>query len=811
MSIDHDIEPPQNSPAAPPVSAASVHDAQAWQRLTDQSVQVLAITDMEGRFRWLSPACGPILGFSAAELTGRRLSELVHADDRAGTLTELARVTAGPAVVCFENRCRGKDGAYRWLAWSAVLNAGRQQIHAMATDITERKRAEHAWQESERRLRGLLQGSPIPTFVIDERHRVIHWNKALEELSGIKFADVVGTAQQWRAFYRSERPCMADLLVDGHEEAVAAWYAGKFSKSTLIPEAYEATDFFGDLGKHGRWLRFTAAVIRDSTGRLAGALETLEDVTARREAEDALRDSETQYRSLFDGVPVGLFRSTPAGRIVDANPALLEILGYPDRDTFLAVSALELWCRVGAREQWQALMAQEGVARGVEAQMRRYDGRVIDVRLNTRATRDSNDDLLWYEGSVEEITEQKRAAREKAELEGQLRQAQKLEAIGQLAGGVAHDFNNILTAILGNVDVACSALEHHGPVPAPVTTALEHIEHSAQRAANLTRQLLAFSRRHPCQPQIVDVNRVTTGLEPMLRRLLAENIALTITTDPALKAVCIDPGQLEQVILNLAVNARDAMPDGGRLTLETTNEHLSPEDVSATPEVRPGPYVMLRVSDTGCGMDAATMERIFDPFFTTKPVGHGTGLGLATVYGILKQAGGHIQVASEPGRGTTFRVYLLASSERAPDPHAGITDEQALTGTETILVCEDDDGVRELAVSSLKEAGYRVLPAAAGAEAQRVVAQRCGPIDLLLTDVILPDTNGRELSRLLTARAPNLRTLYVSGYTANVLAHHGVLQPDVQLLEKPFTRTGLLSRIREVLNKERSHTGTVAP
>lgn len=389
---------------------------------------------------------------------------------------------------------------------------------------------------------------------------------------------------------------------------------------------------------------------------------------------------------------------------------------------------------------------------------------------------------------------------ERQALEEQLRRAQKMEAIGQLSGGIAHDFNNILTAILGNAEMALEALESIAPQADAIREGLLEIEKSAERAAALTRQLLAFSRRQVIQPVRVDLNRMLRDMEKMLKRLIAENIRLEVVTQAGLRLVKADPGQLEQVVMNLAVNARDAMPKGGLLRLETANEILDKDYLSTHPEARGGPHVRLTVRDTGCGMDRQTLERAFEPFFTTKEVGQGTGLGLATVYGIVKQAEGHITVESGVGSGTTFYIYLPVCDEDETEGPVGLEGDQALEGKETILICEDDVCVRELAMQMLQAAGYQILAAENGEQALRLAQASRKPIDLLITDVIMPVMDGKELSKRMKKIYPEVRTLFVSGYTAEIIARHGVLQAGLCFLEKPFTSIMLLRKVRESLD-----------
>jgi len=424
-----------------------------------------------------------------------------------------------------------------------------------------------------------------------------------------------------------------------------------------------------------------------------------------------------------------------------------------------------------------------------EVAWRRRDGSVITVRLNGRPVRAPDGTIECFEFIVDDVTEQRA-------LEERLRQTQKMEAVGRLAGGIAHDFNNLLTAILGSVDFLRRALGPEHPEHAET----EEIQKAAVRAADLTRQLLAFSRQQVLAPKVLDVDALVTNLEKMLRRLIGEDVELRFVAKASRAAVLADPGQLEQVIVNLVVNARDAMPRGGKLTIETATVDLDAGYAWEHGTVEPGRYVMLAVTDTGVGIDRAAQARLFEPFFTTKEFGKGTGLGLATVYGIVKQSGGYIWVYSEPGQGATFKVYLprvepAGEPVAAPQPPA-----RALGGTETILLAEDEAAVRTLARRILEKHGYKLLLAATGRDGVQVAEQHAAPIDLLVTDVVMPEMGGRELAQRLTARQPGLKVLYLSGYTDDAIVHHGVLDAGVAFLQKPFKPDDLVRKIRAVLD-----------
>jgi two-component system, cell cycle sensor histidine kinase and response regulator CckA len=451
------------------------------------------------------------------------------------------------------------------------------------------------------------------------------------------------------------------------------------------------------------------------------------------------------------------------------------------------------------RREFTQLLEEKSFVQGFESEVYRKDQSKFWASESVRAVRDKEGTLLYYEGTIEDVTERKRAEEALRESEERLRQSQKMESIGQLAGGMAHDFNNILTAITGYSELALLRMTEDNQF----RRNMEQIKKAGDRAASLTRQLLAFSRKQILQPKVLNLNTVVPDMDKMLRRLIGENIDLLTVLDPELGNVKADPGQIEQVILNLAVNARDAMPNGGKLTIETANVYLAEEYCRQYVSLQAGHHVMLAVSDNGCGIDDTTQKRIFEPFFTTKGVGKGTGLGLATVYGIVKQSDGSVWVYSEVGKGTTFKVYLPRIDEVAPESQVvARIDDQVSGAGEIVLLVEDEDMVRSIARQALEMNGYHVLEASHGKEAVVICEQHQGPIDLMVTDVVMPQMSGRELAEYLATSRPETKVLFVSGYTDDAIVHHGVLDNHVNFLQKPFTPDALAHKVREVLSMQ---------
>jgi PAS domain S-box-containing protein len=478
---------------------------------------------------------------------------------------------------------------------------------------------------------------------------------------------------------------------------------GKFDHQIKMETSDEISDLTRSFNHMLENLSNYRTQIEDRNAELTAANQQMrQEIAERKRAEEAMRKAEARYRSLFERIPLGLYRTAPSGQILDVNPALVKMLGYPDRESLLATNAGNTYANPPDRIQWKALVEHEGGVRNYEKQLCRHDRTIIWVEENTQTVRDAKGQVLFYEGSFKDITERKQVEKEKAVLEEQFRQSQKMEAIGQLAGGIAHDFNNLLTVIKGYSQLSIPDLKENDPLRENIV----EIESAADRAANLTRQILAFSRRQVMEMKVLDVNTLLRDLDKMLRRVIGEDIELVTLFASDLGRVKTDPGQIEQVVMNLAVNARDAMPNGGKLTIETANVELDEAYALSHISVVPGRYVMLSVSDAGVGMTPEVRDHIFEPFFTTKDRGKGTGLGLSTVYGIVKQSDGNIWVYSEPGHGTTFKIYLPRVDEPLEEARERVVKDGLPLGRETILLVEDEKEVRRLTTKILEKQGY---------------------------------------------------------------------------------------------------------
>jgi two-component system, cell cycle sensor histidine kinase and response regulator CckA len=663
-----------------------------------------------------------------------------------------------------------------------------REFSAMVSRLAERERLllmeKERLHESQRRLADIIDFLPDATFAIDREGKVIAWNHAIENMTGISKQEIVGkihhdfTAQ----FYGENRHVLVDLIFEDHEEIKKEYDFIKGDKGKLVTEAIAP-----GLNKgKGAYIWAVAAPLFDSNGNMAGAIECIRDITENKKAEELLRLHSKAIEQSLDGI----IMADLDGVIRYMNTAWAEMHGYAAEE--LHGSHIKIF---HTEEQWtnevlafnvQAL--KSGSFRG-RLNHKKRDGTIFPTLSSGFMLKDSKDVPIAVIGIARDITgDMKR--------ENQLRQSQKMEVVGQLAGGVAHDLNNMLSPILGYAEIILADMF---PVD-PKYDDLMQIKTAAERARNLTHELLAFSRKQVLEMKIVDIAEVVASYGKMLRRTIREDIAIQIRGDLSSGAVRVDVGQIGQVLMNLAVNAQDAMSLGGTITIETSHVALDKVYAEAHQGIGPGEYVVLSFSDTGIGVDARIIDQIFEPFFTTKDRGKGTGLGLATVYGIVKQHGGHITVNSELGKGTIFRVYLPKVDE-SPEPLISTTRvKKGKRGSETIVVAEDDEGVRVLTTDILEKHGYNVITANTNEELVRVLERSDKPIDLLLTDVIMPGMNGMDLYKQLKTMFSHLKVVFMSGYTDDVVAHHGILEEGVLFIQKPFTISSLTSRIRDALD-----------
>ncbi len=804
-------------------ATAALREAEEkYRQLVEQvpAISYVAEAGVQGRFLYVSPQVSTILGYRPEDclVDPRFWWNHLNPQDHQTALLEDSWEEGQPFRV--EYRMRTQDGREVWLRDEAVIvrdpQSGKRLTRGLLIEITERKRADEALRRSEENYRLFVAQSSEGIFRLDldvpvaielaeeelSRHIVEHsymaeCNEAMAQMYGLSSpAELLGKR-------------LADLLPEEGKKLELTREYVRNGFRLLERELHEADvhgnpkvflDSMFGVVERGMLLR-TWGIQRDISERLKAE-------EARRKAEEALRESEERYRAFVEQSSEGIFRmeyNPPVpcdlpvaeqlemgrknGVLAECNDALARMYGR--------ASAAEF---TGKRLSDFLVLNDPGTRKFMEKFVRDgyrttdQESYEIDLQGQKKIFRNTMSGTVvdghWVRtwGITRDVTE-------RVHLEEQLRNAQQLEAIGRLAGGVAHDFNNILSVIMGHGELllAASAGDERA------RNGLEQIRRAADRAASLTQQLLAFRRKQVLQPKVLDLNDVVADVQKMLSRVIGEDIELVASLHPSLQAVKADPGQVEQVLMNLAINARDAMPQGGKLQMETSNLEVGAEQAREL-ELAPGRYVMLRVTDSGHGMDAGTLAHIFEPFFTTKPMGKGTGLGLATVYGIVKQSGGSIHVNSDVGKGTIFRIYFPAAEGSTRKRVEAATDGKASRGTETILIAEDEPDLRELTRIFLEGYGYRVLEAASAEQAIQTADNFSGGIDLLLTDVIMPGMSGRQLAEKILSKRPQTRIVYMTGYTDDMVVQHKVLEPGVQLLQKPFTKVDLALKVRATLD-----------
>jgi PAS domain S-box-containing protein len=741
--------------------------------IADMSTTGVIVIDEDSRIVYVNSATSSIFGYSRSELMGMQLSRLMPerfrskhgASFRSYLLTGQKHVNwSGLELIGLHQS--GKEINLE-ISFSEFHREGRRAFTGLVRDISDRKSRD----QELRFMKFSIDQAADAAFWVGSEAEFVYVNEAActslgytrEELLGMRLHDIdpIFSIDVWPARWEMTRTGKAFKFESLH----------KTKDGRLIP--VEITSNYLEFEGKG----YACAFARD--------------ISERKRVEAALRSSEERYRVLFENANDIVFTLDLDGNLTTVNKAAEKITGLR-RDELLKLNAGELVIQdpqTPSRTTIEGELLNQGRA-SFEVRVSAASGSSVTLEVSTR--------LMYRDGRPIGVQGIARDISERKNLQDQLRQAQKMEAVGRLAGGVAHDFNNLLTVIHGYSDVILESLEPGSLLRRDV----EQIKRTISRGSELTNQLLAFSRRQVLLPRVIDLNDVVREMDKMLRRIIEEDIELVTLLEPQLLKLKVDPGQMEQVIVNLVINARDAMPEGGRLTIETSNVLLTDEYVRSHLSIPAGPYVALSVSDTGVGMEAEVLSHIFEPFFTTKEVGKGTGLGLSTVYGIVKQSGGDIEVKSEPGKGTCFRIYLLGSQEsavRAEQPLSGASPR----GNETILLAEDEDAVRNLVGSSLRRKGYTVLEAIDGIDALDICNRHDGAIDLLLTDVVMPRMGGRELADRVCEIRPSIRVLFVSGYTDGAVVLPGLPHSDsASFLQKPFTTELLARRVREILDAQ---------
>jgi PAS domain S-box-containing protein len=749
-----------------------------------------------------------MFGFEAAEVLGQSLESLVVPAERLAESQWVSEALQNGQRITLETQRRKKDGSLLHVSVSCaplLLDGKIACFYAGYHDISDRMRVEalssalYRIAEQSSRAQDLQQFFAAVHSIVDELmyarnfYIALH-DPATETVSFPYFVDENDSAPATRRIGKS----LTDYLIRTGEPLLAT------------PEVLQAMEDRGEVARNGSrsldWMgvplkvgthTFGALVVQTYSKNIRYGDRDKEILTfvARQLAsaveikrnEQALRRSEARYRSLVQSSVYGIYRSSLEGRFLDVNPALITMLGYGSAEEVLLLDPeSDIFAHAEEHTRLIDEFRRTGRLDGIEVKWKRKDGSAVTVRISGRAVSSADEPADVLEAIAEDVTDRRA-------LEDQFRQAQKMEAVGRLAGGVAHDFNNLLMVISGYAEVILAKLD----LEHPLRDKAYAIQQASDRATTLTRQLLAFSRKQLLELKVVDVNAIVADMERLLRPLIGENIALTARLAPEAGCTRADAGQLEQVLMNLVVNAKDAMPNGGTLTIQTQNMELDESHRGQT-FIRPGNYVMLSVSDTGTGMDKETQSRIFEPFFTTKEKGKGTGLGLSTVYGIIKQSGGYVMVHSEEGHGTSFQIYL-PRVEGTTEKHVAPAAATAVGGTETILLVEDEESVRQLVRDTLDAKGYKVIEAGDGEAGLAAATKHQGKIDLVITDVVMPGLGGRELvERLLKAR-PGTKVLYLSGYTEDAILSEGTIENGTAFLQKPFTLQNLSRKVREVL------------
>jgi two-component system, cell cycle sensor histidine kinase and response regulator CckA len=760
---------------------------------------------MDGTITSWNAGAERLFGYSPFEALGKSVLLLVPPERVREESEIMARIKRGERVDHFETVRLRKDGqsvdisvtvspirnnrgvivgASKIARDITESNRAKERLSAQAAELSQQAeelaRSRQALEDKTLLLQSVLDSMSEGLVAADEQGKFVLWNPAAEKIVGMGAAPVA--RNKWTEHYGIFMPDKV-IPFPPEENPLARAIHGETSTAVMYLRHAQRPE--------GVFVEANASPLRDRNGVVRGGVAAFRDITERRRTEAELQRSEERFSKAFRSSPMPITISTEAeGRYLDVNDAFLRLLGY-ERHYVIGRTSLDLrfWEEPADRVEMIRQLKSAGQVSGLHVKCRTSGGEIRTVEVSA--------DVIDIDGR-RCVLSNMRDITETLQLEAQFRQAQKMEAVGQLAGGVAHDFNNMLGVIMGYSDLSLGLVEPG----VPLSKHLAQIKKASERAALLTRQLLTFSRRQVVFPKILDLNEIVNNVTTMLLRMVSEDIAVSFRPTIPLGSISADPGQIEQVLMNLVVNARDAMPGGGSIIIETGHVVLDEYYVSGHPDSHVGAYVVLAVSDTGCGMDEALKAKIFEPFFTTKGVGQGTGLGLSTVYGIVKQNEGNIFVYSELGKGTTFKIYFPRVAAAAEALGQVNEETELLHRSATILVVEDDEPLRTLSVSLLQDAGYSVIEATNAEHALEILKNPQTPIDLLLTDVIMPRKTGVELLAEARLIRPELRSVFMSGYTGDLIALRGGMGPDAVFLEKPFTRTSLLAKIHSTLNSE---------
>jgi two-component system cell cycle sensor histidine kinase/response regulator CckA len=774
-------------------------DSRERQRLLDRIVNaspdLIYVYDLSERHNvYANQETLVFLGYDADRITsdvGSLMENIAHPDDLPRLLAHHANcTTAGDDdVLELEYRLRDAAGRWRWMrsrdsVFTRDAEGRARQILGLAEDVSDRRAAEHDLRESHRFLEASQRAARLGWYSLDVTTGRWRSSSLLDEIFGITGPGFERDVAGWlKIIHPEDQQDMLDYL---QHHVLGGRHA--FDRQYRIVRLNDAEQ---------RWVHGRGELAFDANGAPVTMLGVIQDITERKRAEEELRLSRQWMDLHVQQTPLAVIEFDLEGRVREWNPAAVNMFGFARDEavgqhwTFMVPEAV----RPSLDGVWVTLVSQRGGTRSTNDNCTK-SGEIIACEWFSTPLIDQDGKTIGVASLVMDVTARKQAEAERARLEEQVRQAVKMESIGRLAGGVAHDFNNMLQAILGNVDLALG----EAPTGSAVTEYLGEIRRSAERSADLTRQLLAFARKQTIRPRILDLNDTVAGMLKMLRRLIGENIQLLWSPGVDVWPVKVDPGQIDQILANLTVNARDAIDGGGRVTIETANITLDGSDVRTRTECLPGDYVALKVSDTGRGLDDEARAHMFEPFFTTKEQGKGTGLGLATVFGIVTQNNGFIDAISEPGRGTTFTIYL-PRAEALALTDAPRSDEPSIGGTETVLLVEDEEQVLKLGRLILERSGYTVMAARTPAAGLALAATVPGRLHVLVTDVVMPGMNGKDLLDRLRPDHPGLKCLFMSGYTSDVIAPHGILDEGIQFLQKPFTAATLAARVRDVLGR----------